>query len=129
MQKEKESEYQVSIARNDSKNTRELAFAFRTLREFTTFQYRLQVENSSNPESNHYQFKIGGMIMPLTAMPSTGHAVATMNFPFPGEGVYTVEFLKKSQRNTFTVEITGDDMKIVEIPQDKKFIELLVRRD
>jgi hypothetical protein len=52
-------------------------------------------------------------------MPSTGHAVAMLKIPFPSEGVYTIEFLKKNHSNTFRIEITADDMKIVEIPQDK----------
>lgn len=126
---EKEKEYQVSLARTAKDDAPELAFAFRTLREFTTFQYNLQIENSSMPADNHYQFKIGGMIMPLAAMPSTGHAVAVLKFPFPSVGIYTVEFLKKNHRNSFRVEITADDMKIVEIPEEKQFVELLVKRD
>lgn len=129
MLQEKEKEYQVSLARTAKADNHELAFAFRTLREFTTFQYNLQIEDSSVPGDNHFQFKIGGMVMPLTAMPSTGHAVAVVKFPFPQVGTYTVEFLKKNHRNTFRVEITADDMKVVEIPEEKQFVELLVKRD
>jgi hypothetical protein len=53
MAQEKESEYEVSLARTVKNNNRELAFAFRTLREFTTFQYNLQIENIAGLRKSH----------------------------------------------------------------------------
>jgi hypothetical protein len=129
MIQEKEKEYQVSLSRTEKADNHELAFAFRTLREFTTFKYNLQIEDVSVPGENHFQFKIGGMIMPLTAMPSTGHATAVLKIPFPTEGTYTVEFLKKNHRNKFRVEIKANEMQVIELPEEKQFVELLVKRD
>ncbi|HYF02862.1 MAG TPA: hypothetical protein VEC36_05770 [Patescibacteria group bacterium] len=125
----KDKEYQVSIGKTIEKDLHELTFEFQTLREFTTFQYNLQIEDSSMPANNHFQFKIGGMVMPLTAMPHTGHATARIKFPCPADGTYFVEFLKKNHRNMFRIEISAEDMKIIELPEDKQFVELMVKRD
>ena len=55
-------------------------FTFATVREFRSFRYEIQLEESFDPAARTFDFRIQGVQAPKNLMPSSGRAVRELRY-------------------------------------------------
>lgn len=107
MAESQEPEYHVVIRPDTDPESGEacLAFEVRTVREFTSFGYTINVDLTEAPSEKEYSVDLGGISLPTVGRPQPGPARSVVRAALPPNGTYalTVKRKKHSASCAFTV--------------------------
>ena len=118
------AEYSLTVEQGRDEVTGESLTIFRlaTVREFRSFQYRIDVDEELDDTARTITLRIGGVRAPSSLVPSSG--TATTEISYPGlSGSYTVLVTGARQSESFTIHIAPDHVGI-EATEGKGFVEV-----
>jgi hypothetical protein len=107
------AEYSVSVETGRDEATGEAAtiFHFSTVREFRSFQYRIDMTDELDPVSRTITLRIGGVRAPSSLVPSSGSA--STKIIYTGlSGDYTVHVTGARQSESFRLHVAPDGLDI-----------------
>ncbi len=109
------SEFTLSLQlRRDEENGKLwTVFRFSTLREFRSFRYEIQVDDTFDAAARGILFQIRGVRAPANLMPSYGAArreICYANLT----GTYTVEITGAKQTGSFSFNVRGEKIRLID---------------
>lgn len=103
----------LSLRREEEENKLWTVFHFATVREFTSFQYQIQIDDRLNLATREIDIRIQGVRVPSDLMPGSGVAVREIAYPnFEGEYRVNVAGAKKSE--SFTLMMDSEEIRLLE---------------
>jgi len=117
-------EYRLSIipSYSEQKKKRYLLFVLETVREFSSFQYDLVVDEKMN--SNTITLKIQGLKPHPLTMPGFGSAQFRKEY-YGLRGTYTLNIIRQDRaKNQFRIHVSGKKVEIVKGVLKRKFVEV-----
>lgn len=118
------AEYQLILSRKKSEDVPAFVFTLRTVKEFRSFQYLISVETEI--QEKEIRFGIKGLQTPGVALPRSGPATFSIEFPHL-IGRYEIVVSKSDgEENSFLINVRGESVTVEKAPE-KKFVELVVQ--
>jgi hypothetical protein len=77
----------------------------RTVREFASYGYRIDLRDVTRDLSTAMVIEIGGISLPSIATASSGAAVGVMSMIMPADGEYRLDVTRKQRSATFRLRI------------------------
>ncbi|MBL7997606.1 MAG: hypothetical protein JNL32_03100 [Candidatus Kapabacteria bacterium] len=109
-------EYTVSLQLMQSKKDYIVRLYFRTVREFATYQYVLNV--TQKVLADGHEFTIGGLSIPKMKMPTDGTAVTHHDVPISKTLSPVIAVKRKQVTQQFTVTLKGKTIEVEHAAND-----------
>jgi hypothetical protein len=118
------AEYALTVEQRRDESTGEGRTIFRlsTVREFRSFQYRIEVADELDTAARTITLRIGGVRAPSSLVPSSGSAATEISYPGLS-GAYTVLVTGARQSESFTIHVESDRVAI-ESAEGNGFVEV-----
>jgi membrane-bound lytic murein transglycosylase len=128
----KEFEYSLDITREtDTLSGKDyILFDFQTVKEFITYEYKIDIIPSLNKNKNQLTFKIEGLSAPVISFSHSGTAGYQYKFyDFENKDYELLISNNKKQKNQFKMKLKDSEIKILKSSNDKndKFINITIK--
>jgi membrane-bound lytic murein transglycosylase len=128
----KEFEYSLDITREtDTLSGKDyILFDFQTVKEFITYEYKIDIIPSLNKNKNQLTFKIEGLSAPVISFSHSGTAGYQYKFyDFENKDYELLISNNKKQKNQFKMKLKDSEIKILKSSTDKndKFINITIK--
>lgn len=102
-------EYTLRAMRRVDAETQQvlLDLEVRTVREFASYGYRVDVRALPSKDASTLIMEIGGISLPSVSTAASGAAVGVLSMPMPADGVYDLHVVRKQRTARFAVRITN----------------------
>lgn len=102
-------EYTLRAARRVDAETQQvlLDLEVRTVREFASYGYRVDVRALPSEHAATIIMEIGGISLPSVATAASGAAVGVLSLPMPSDGMYDVHVVRKQRTARFALRIAN----------------------
>jgi|GEM_PF-1939052 len=101
--------------RNEESGVVVTVFRFATVREFRSFRYEIQVEETLDEAARSIHFRIHGVHAPANLMPGAGPAAREIGFPGL-HGEYRVTYAGASRSGGFGFVVDGEGIRLTDPP-------------
>lgn len=105
-----------------------LQFLFRTVREFASFGYSINVKDASKPVPTEYTFELGGLSLPSHTSHAFGGAQTVVRRALPADGVYRLTIRRRARRFEAQITVAGGIPESVTESDQPSFIRVEVSR-